>query len=286
MIMFADVSDSARLFERLGDLEAAHAVDRCLKRMTRSIEGFRGKTVQIVGDELLAAFETSEDACHAAIDMQQRIADLPPVSGLRLTIRIGLHGGSVTETGGELLGDTVTSTARIVGLARRDQILCSSALVAGLPENTALKIRTMPDLGPVREGEDLLAISQLEWTPPASAGQLSTFSVMPSERLCIRYQGKAILLDSKTPLLTFGRDPASKVLIKDRKASRIHARIEKRPAGYYLVDTSTNGSFVRSSGQQETMVRRYEILLEGKGSIAFGGSHNDPNADFAEFEHL
>ena len=38
-IMFADVSGSARLFERLEDTEAAHAVERCIKRMERSITG-------------------------------------------------------------------------------------------------------------------------------------------------------------------------------------------------------------------------------------------------------
>src|SRR5574343_53067 len=101
-VMFADVSGSTALFEKLGDREAMHAVERCLKRMKRSIDGYKGKTVQIVGDELLASFETAEDACQAAIDMQQRIADLPPVSGLKLTIRIGLHSGVVTESEGKL----------------------------------------------------------------------------------------------------------------------------------------------------------------------------------------
>ena len=48
IVMFADVSGSAGLFERLGDTEAMHAVERCLKRMKRSIDGYRGRTLQIV----------------------------------------------------------------------------------------------------------------------------------------------------------------------------------------------------------------------------------------------
>ena len=55
-IMFADVSGSARLFERLQDTEAAHAVERCIKRMERSITGYRGRTLQVAGDELQALF--------------------------------------------------------------------------------------------------------------------------------------------------------------------------------------------------------------------------------------
>src|SRR5574343_361274 len=103
-VLFADVSGSTALFERLGDREAMHAVERCLKRMKRSIDGYKGETVQIVGDELLAAFESAEAACQAAIDMQQRISDLPPVSGLRLTIRIGIQGGEIHRHGNELSG--------------------------------------------------------------------------------------------------------------------------------------------------------------------------------------
>jgi hypothetical protein len=114
-VMFADVSGSTALFEKLGDREAMHAVERCLKRMNRSIDGYKGKTIQIVGDELLASFENAEEACQAAIDMQQRIADLPPVSGLKLTIRIGLHSGVVSASEGKLGGPAVATAARIAG---------------------------------------------------------------------------------------------------------------------------------------------------------------------------
>ncbi|EKE16672.1 MAG: forkhead-associated, partial [uncultured bacterium] len=149
IVMFADVSGSAGLFQRLGDTEAMHAVERCLKRMNRSIDAYRGRTIQTVGDELLAAFDSAEDACLAAIDMQQRIADLPPVSGLKLTIRIGLHAGLVIEEDGKLSGDVVNNAARIAGIARRDQILGSSTLVAALPKPAAIMVKPVPELGVV-----------------------------------------------------------------------------------------------------------------------------------------
>jgi class 3 adenylate cyclase len=290
IVMFADISGSAGLFERLGDTEAMHAVERCLKRMKRSIDGYRGRTVQIIGDELLAAFETAEDACQAAIDMQQRISDLPPVSGLKLTIRIGLHCGMVTEDGDKLRGDVVTNAARIAGIARRDQILASSTLATTLGEHGTVSLRPMPDLGSIPENGDTLTIFQVHWTPhEISKGPHSSFeqSAAPkSDRLCVRYHGKAFLLDDKTPVLTLGRDPGNKLVVDDRKASRQHARIEKRKDGYYLVDTSTNGCFVSLAGRQEVMVRRNEMLLEGIGRVCFGTSGNDPSADSADFEHL
>ena len=291
IVMFADVSGSTALFERLGDREAMHAVERCLKRMKRSIDGYKGKTVQIVGDELLASFETAEEACQAAIDMQQRIADLPPVSGLKLTIRIGIHCGLVTEEDDRLTGAPLNTAARITGIARRDQILCSSLLARELPEHGPITADPMSDLGTVSEDGRELPIFQVPWTTHPvgvyySLSILGPNSVMPVNRLCVRYRGKAFLLDDKTPVLTIGRDLGCKLVIEDRKASRQHARIEKRNDGYYLIDTSTNGSFVAISGRQEVMVRRHEILLEGTGQINLGASGNDPQAEHATFEHL
>ena len=102
----------------------------------------------------------------------------------------------------------------------------------------------------------------------------------------MRYRGNAYLLDDKAPLLTLGRDPASKLVIADRKGSRTHARIERRNGRYFYADSSTNGSYISGGDQPEIMIRRREIELKGSGRICFGASLKDPKADCAEFEHL
>jgi hypothetical protein len=106
------------------------------------------------------------------------------------------------------------------------------------------------------------------------------------DRLCIRYRGKAFLLDEKSPSLTLGRSPAAKLLIIDHKASRDHGRIERRGNSYFYIDSSTNGSYITIGTQKELLVRRGEIELMGSGRICFGASGHDPKADCAEFEHL
>jgi hypothetical protein len=292
IVMFADVSGSTALFERLGDKEAMHAVERCLKRMKRSIDGYKGKTIQVVGDELLGAFETAEDACQAAIDMQQRIADLPPVSGLKLTIRIGLHSGEVADDGKKLTGSAISTAARIAGIARRNQILCSSVLVQALSEASFISTDPVPELGSVPEDGESLTLFQINWpnyqgaTGNSAHSAFGPSSAISIDRLCVRHRGKAFLLDDKTPVLTIGRDLGCKLVIDDRKASRQHARVERREDGFYLVDTSTNGCYVTLSGRQEVMVHRHEIQLESRGQISFGNSCSDPLADIAEFEVL
>ena len=294
IVLFADVSGSARLFERLGDTEASYAVERCVKRMERSIAGQGGQTTNVLGSELLAVFDSAEQACHAAANMQLRVSTLPPVSGLKLTIRIGLHFGAVEADGKMVAGETVAMVKRIAGLARIDQILASSLVIAEFPRHTTILSQPKPDLGRLEEGENSFDLVEIDWLNhddnPRAASM--TIDSTPSQfladvdRLCIRYHGNAFLLDEKSPFLTLGRDPASKLLITDRKASRTHGRIERRNNAYFYIDSSTNGSYVSIGGQSEIMIRRREIELKGSGRISFGGSAGDPKADFAEFEHL
>lgn len=295
IVMFADVSDSARLFERLGDTEASYAVERCLKRMERAIAGYGGQAVEVSGDGLLATFESAEQACHAAIDMQSRVSKLPPVSGLKLTIRIGLHVGSIAVGKDTIKGSAIESTGRIAGKARIDQILASSLLIAELPKRTPILSRPMPDLGSLKEGETTFDLAEIDWLAnEENQRKHENIAVDPTpsqfladvDRLCIRYRGNAFLLDEKSPLLTLGRDPSNKLVIVDRKASRQHGRIERRNNSYYYVDSSTNGSFLTIGSQGEVLLRRREIELKGNGRISFGASMSDPKADFADFEHL
>jgi hypothetical protein len=293
IVMFADVSGSTALFERLGDKEAMHAVERCLKRMKRSIDGYKGKTIEVVGDELLATFQTAEDACQAAIDMQERIADLPPVSGLKLTIRIGLHFGEVADEGKKLTGSAIATTARITGIAKREQIVCSSALVEQLSEPSYIAPDPAPELGTVPESGQVLSLFKINWPTYQGVTASSVHSIFGAGnvaqavgRLCIRHRGKAYLVDDKTPVLTIGRDLGCKLVIDDRKASRQHARLERRDDGCYLVDTSTNGCFVTLAGRQEVMVHRHEINLESHGQISFGNSASEAPSEIAEFEYL
>ena len=84
--------------------------------------------------------------------------------------------------------------------------------------------------------------------------------------------------------LTFGRDPASDFVIADKKASRQHARIERRRDKYVLVDISSNGTFVTFRGQEEFALRREEVILRVHGSISFGHGYADDPTEIVAFE--
>ena len=289
-VLFADISGSTRLYEKLGEGEAHYAVDRCIKRIERSVEACLGHIVKTVGDELQATFPSAEAALQAAVDMQQRVLDLPPASGVKLAIRIGFHFGPVLEQGGELEGETVNIAARMAGIARAGQIVTNSESLAPLAAALRQTTRNLDRIGP-KDGVGEMQAVEILWqdsdTPLPAAPSKEAPESRGATRLCVRYQGKAYLLDEKTPGLSFGRGTDNDVIIEDRKASRSHAQIERHRSGYVLVDESTNGTFVTIEGEAEVFLRRQKILLRRKGSIAFGHSAaSGAPVEIAEYEYL
>lgn len=292
VLMICDVTGSASLHQHLDDQEAERASERCIKRMLRSLEAAEGELLQQAGDELLARFATVDAAVHAAVDMQQRISDLPPVSGHKLAIRVALHDDSGNI--GDPAPDPVKQTTlmRIAGLAKGEQILCSAAIARILADSTTvIPTQNRPELGELAEGVEHFAIFQLLWSshsllPRQSPAPAVRISHGNTPGLRVRYHGKDFLIDEKSPILSIGRDPGCNVLVEDRKVSRKHAHIEWRQDGFYLIDTSTNGSFLSMQMHPEILVRRYEVLLADKGMICFGSSANDPAAERIAFEHL
>jgi adenylate cyclase len=293
-VLLADVSGSARLHEKLGGAEALRAVDRCLKRMERSVGASGGRIVKVIGDELMAVFASANEAFQSAIEMQLRVADLPPVSGVKLQIRIGFSYGPVSYKDGVAVGDTVNMAACLAGLAKPGQVLTSFQVRTLL--SPALK-RLTRDLGPVRIKDKSPEINVFEaiapdaesLSPVASGGEApeeTSAEASRGARICLRYAGEVIILDGGKKTLEMGRDAGSDLLIHDRRASRNHARIDQRGDRIVLVDNSTNGTFVTLNGEPELFLRKGECVLHGKGVISFAASTTSPDADCAEFELL
>jgi adenylate cyclase len=73
-------------------------------------------------------------------------------------------------------------------------------------------------------------------------------------------------------VLTLGRDQSADLPIKEKTASRRHARIERRGVQYYLIDESSNGTYLQIDGDKEILLRRNQTILRGSGKISFGVS--------------
>lgn len=277
-VLFADVSGSTRLYEKLGEAEAGYAVDRCIRRMERAAAVHRGRVVKVIGDEMMVVYGDCDAAFQSACEMQQRVDDLPPISGVKLSVRAGLHWGPAQQERDDVLGETVNVAARMVGLANGGQILTTVATLGCLAPPLREATRPLPR-------PELKDVFEVVWREAPDFGALAASAHQPGppQPLRLRHAGLDVALDDAQSALSFGRDAGNHLIIADRRASRNHARIERRASRYVLVDVSTNGTFVTFEGEREFALKHEEVVLRGRGRIAFGHSSRDKNAEIVEF---
>ena len=293
-VLAAGISGSARLREKLGSEEAAWAIERCMKRIGRAIEVFEGKIVKTDNDEVIATFNTIDASLQAAIEMQQRVLDLPPVSGVKTAIRVGISCGQ-TNSGAQAIGsEVIREAAMLAGLAKPGQILASKKINGLISTTLASRVSDYKSTLATALGtqESVLEVSSQEqeivpYRPGLLNGEMRDQN--PSSRkgcLKLTYYGETVLLNDSKTTIRMGRDSRSDIAIHDRRASRHHATIERRGDFIVLIDQSANGTYVAIDGMIEQFLRRSECILHGRGVISFGTSSADTDADLVEFELL
>ena len=261
-----------------GSLEFRHAVDRCLRRVDLAIDANQGVSRASGDHRICASFSRCDDAVLAACEMLERTSNLPPLRGKRFMIRVGIHYGSDDRDHGE---QTQTLAQRLSTAAHGGEALASDAVVFQLspgtrhyakPENT--KQRSLAGF----EGQVFIVSRQAQVVaslPPASR---------LTRRLRIRHRGNTMLVDDARPVLLFGRELGNDVVIIDPRASRQHARIERRREGFFIIDRSTNGTFVNFQNGQEHCLKGTETLLTGSGQIGCGFAIADGGRDLVSFD--
>jgi class 3 adenylate cyclase len=292
-ILAAGISGNAHLYEKLEGAEAARTVDRCLKRIQRSIEAGGGNVIQAGGSEVVAAFGAADEAVNAAVEMQLRVADLPPVSGVKMAIRVGVTYGVTAPHAGQSAENGLTGeAAHLVGVAKGGQILATGRICQALPETMQALVADMGATLPDEAGRKGAVVEIRSGTAPAGSPQ-SAPDVAPSAGdtgsgvggcLRLNYGKTVIVLNENKPVIDMGRGGMCDVVIRDPRASRRHATINRRGDHAVLVDKSTNGTFVTIDGDSEQFVKHAEFILHGKGTIAFAASSAEPDADCARFD--
>jgi hypothetical protein len=220
--------------------------------------------------------------------MQTRIDALPMSDGAKRKIRVGFHAGPVIEENGDVFGDTVNTAARMAGLAKGMQIFTTRATVDMLSAALRAGTRDIAALS-VKGKADEMSVCEVIWQEGGDLTMTADSILVPSSQnstLKLRHGAKEILMDASLTSVALGRDGGSNLVIADPKASRNHARIEKRRDKYFLADQSTNGTFVTFGNEAETSLRREEVMLRGSGFIVFGHSASESKAETVEFTVL
>jgi class 3 adenylate cyclase len=282
-VLFADISGSTRLYEELGDAAALARIEHCFTLLSEAALEFGGRVVKTTGDGVMCTFADAGPALDAARFMQVRLAEQAALGGPRLAIHVGCHFGPVLESAGDLYGDCVNVAVRVVGLAKAGQVIATQEIIERLGMRLRERVRLLDHVA-VKGKREPLAIFEFGWRDADDLTTLWTRLEQPSSRLKLVHAGRDVWFDGANgSALRLGRDAACEIVIVDRRASRQHARIEKRRDKFLIIDESSNGTYVALAGEGEIYLRREELVLRRSGFIGIGQRAGEQEAATLEF---
>jgi class 3 adenylate cyclase len=274
-VMMADVVGSTALYEKIGNIAAKQQVGGCLDALSNAVESHTGRVVKSLGDGILSAFDSPEQAVMSAIAM----CELTPRHDLE--IRIGLHSGEVVEDAGDIFGDAVNTVSRIADLAKPSEILITKSLVEGLPPFVKSLVRRVQPVFVKGKKEPIELFTILTGDLSQTLAPVTIMDVPRPQtiaRLQLSYREQSFTLRPGSDL-TMGRDPENQIVIASQHVSRLHARIFHRQGKFVLVDHSANGTYLIPEDQPKLHLLREEALLHGYGHIYLGA---DPDTSESE----
>jgi len=288
-IMFADISGSTRLYESLGDAVARKKVSECLDLMSDVIKRYHGVVIKTIGDEVMSTFSSAEDAVTAACEMHEElsedITERSNVGETTISIRVGLHFGPAILDSGDVFGDAVNIAARMAAQAKANQIITTQNTIDLLPPVLRASTRYV-DKAPVKGKREAIDIYEIIWQQE-DVTRMAT-GVLASERapshLFLTYGEQRLLVNEETPEVVLGRSITANLTINEKLASRQHVRVTCRRNKFYIIDQSTNGTYFKTDGGQETYVRRDELPLSGSGWISLGRAFNEDPSEMVRYE--
>ena len=286
-ILFADISESTKLYNTLGDSDARMVVNSCLTLMSRVAAQYSGRVVKTMGDEIMCVFQRADDAVLAASQMQSQV-DASCPGNHPVQLHIGLHHGPVLVETNDVFGDTVNAAAYLTAVAAPEQILTTEATEQNLsPE---LKAVVRPVFKTVLKGStEESTVYQVVWhkdTAELTDVNLHSHKNIPSDEgsLLVAHHNLTLRLDKSRPSITIGRGDDCDVVVHEKLASRKHVSIRLQRTHFYLIDNSLNGTFVRLESGEEVHVLRGELLLDGAGQLTLGRSVHDGATDVISFK--
>ncbi len=259
-IVYADISGSTALYEKVGNTQARSQIAACLDLLRAVIADHGGEFIHSRGDDVLCTFENPANAFSTVKDMLAQTADGD------LSVHIGVDYGPALRTRDDIFGDPVNVAARLANLANPKEALCSNALFDSLSEieQTTVRFFDTRQLRGKSEAERIYRFADFNQTMTTQVSFANTdFTDLDFKGRTIAFLsflGKTVACSSGVRI-TIGRGTECDLTIPRQWVSRQHAVIEMRKNTAYVRDVSSNGTYVCLVGQPPILLRREEMAL-------------------------
>jgi class 3 adenylate cyclase len=286
-VMFADICGSTALYDSVGDTQARHLTSWCIATMIHEIVPFQGVLIKAMGDEIMCTFPSAQAAFNAACAMQNAVRHKRPENGIAMHIRVGFHYGEVVQEAGEVFGETVNIAARVAGLAKTDQIMTTQSVCDVLPAKLQKQTQYIVEL---KRKQHSYPVFLVIWEQDDM--QSTRFNIPPNNarledqtrhELVLNYNGQHFRINADHRSMMLGRNDNCDIIVRNSFVSRQHIWIELRFDRFWLIDQSTNGTYIRFDDGVKAHVIRDEIVLQNSGKFSLGQTSFENPADFLTF---
>jgi class 3 adenylate cyclase len=277
IVVFADLVGSTALFEQLGNAQATTLVTGLTNRLSQVVERHHGRVVKVLGDGVFAVFDTPADAVNACTAMHETALLITnPAQTVSVTsLQIGVAAGEVEERDGDCYGDAVNSAARLADLAGARQILAAASAVEGLSGEFARRLVSL-DRIQLRGKAEATHVYRVVWEAEATQDMTMLVGVHDAPKIDLAnvellWNGQRATVYGRDTPFRIGRTTESRFVIADPRVSRGHVQLDYRAGKFYVVDLSSNGTWVRfAETGTELGLKRDECMLVGSGELSLG----------------
>ena len=270
-VLFSDIVGSSHLYSRFGNEQAKNIIDSSIQGMINIIIERRGKVVKTIGDEVMAAFLSMENAFDCAREMNIYL------SNNNQQLRTGICFGQAIIDKRDLFGDTVNNAAYLTKLAQPEQILTNEQSLIKLPQNLRDKCESIDRIN--LKGDMFKSnIYRCNWEGDNQNLEATLLSARPIDNetspptgLKITYEGNVVTIPTNGNKVIIGRDTSSVDLcISDLNTSRQHCSIYYHRHKFILQDHSSNGTYLYPASGGQISLRKESTHLSQKGKITLG----------------
>ena len=287
-VLFADICGSTALYDSVGDVQARHLIAWCIATMVREIIPFQGCLVKTIGDEIMCTFSSANAAFQAACAMQNAVRNKrPDGSDITMHIRVGFHYGDVLQEAGDVFGDTVNVAARVAGLARTDQIMTTQAVHDAL--SATLQNQTHLIMSAELKGkQEKYPIFLVMWDKDntQTTRLISPIQCQSMEciyELTLDYKDQHFKINDDNKSIMLGRGNNCDIIVNNSFVSRQHVKVEYRFDKFWIIDQSTNGTYIRFNDGNIAYITREEMILQGSGCFSLGQSNFEHSTELIQF---
>lgn len=284
-ILFADISGSTSLYEKVGDTIAQAQIGLRLEKIAAAVIAGGGTVIKSIGDELMCSFNDPAAALTVSREIHETMDRQTDVGGVHLAARIGIHYGPAISKDHDLFGDAVNVAARVTALAKARQTLTTEQTIDALALEQRGQTR-MLDRRQVKGKNEFLVLHEVLWHQEnlTILRTNRTYGAsVAAERLVLAYQGITRVVHAGSGSFVIGRDAGCQLQIASTVASRQHGKIEHRLGKFMYIDHSANGTYVRLPDIEGLFLHREEIPLFGTGAISCGEKLRDDNPWLIQF---